>query len=63
MFVHVFGAYFGIAAARVLYRKEQLEEHVTGKASAQYISDVTSMIGKQTDAILHFDGPKLFIRV
>ena len=43
MFVHIFGAYFGIACARVLYRKD-VEKSV--KEGSVYHSDVFAMIGK-----------------
>ncbi|XP_046352989.1 ammonium transporter Rh type A-like [Haliotis rufescens] len=42
MFVHVFGAYFGLAAARVLYSEEAV---TSKKAGPVYHSDLFSMIG------------------
>nr|KAG5693574.1 hypothetical protein BaRGS_011699 [Batillaria attramentaria] len=42
MFVHVFGAYFGLAVARVLY-SDDTDEHP--KEGAVYHSDLFSMIG------------------
>jgi len=42
MFVHTFGAYFGLAVARVLYRKEASESYKNG---SNYHSDLFSMIG------------------
>ena len=44
MFVHVFGAYFGIVCARVLYTRDTAEaEHKEGSV---YHSDLFSMIGE-----------------
>ena len=43
MFVHAFGAYFGLAVARVLYKKD-IED--SRKEGAVYHSDVFAMIGK-----------------
>ena len=43
MFVHVFGAYFGISCARVLCSKHT---HENDKEGANYLSDLFSMIGK-----------------
>lgn len=42
IFVHMFGAYFGLAASRVLYDKANAESE---KAGANYTSDLFSMIG------------------
>jgi len=42
IFVHMFGAYFGLAASRVLYNKKAAESE---KAGANHISDLFSMIG------------------
>lgn len=42
MFVHVFGAYFGIALTRVLYNKDTRDNDKNG---AVYHSDIFSMIG------------------
>ena len=44
MFVHVFGAYFGLACARVLYTDDTRETENEGSV---YHSDVFAMIGKQ----------------
>ena len=44
MFVHVFGAYFGLAAARVLYNPS-IEE--SKKEGSSYQSDMFAMIGKK----------------
>ncbi len=44
MFVHVFGAYFGIAVARVIYTKDVHTEHK--KEGSVYHSDVFAMIGR-----------------
>lgn len=41
MFVHAFGAYFGLAVARVLYR----EDCESDKEGSIYHSDLFSMIG------------------
>ena len=43
MFVHVFGAYFGLAVARVLARDANEDN---GKEGASYHSDIFSLIGK-----------------
>lgn len=42
IFVHMFGAYFGLAASRVLYDRANAESE---KAGASYTSDLFSMIG------------------
>ncbi|KAK3605478.1 hypothetical protein CHS0354_001463 [Potamilus streckersoni] len=42
MYIHAFGAYFGLAAARVLYRKDAKECEKNGPV---YNSDLFSMIG------------------
>ena len=46
MFVHVFGAYFGIAAARVLYTNDLENEKVSNKTGPHYHSDLFSVIGE-----------------
>lgn len=43
MFIHAFGAYFGLAVARVLYT-EDIER--SKKEGSVYHSDLFSMIGK-----------------
>ena len=43
MYVHVFGAYFGLAAARVLYSEESEDN---GKEGPVYHSDLFSIIGQ-----------------
>ncbi|XP_006137089.2 ammonium transporter Rh type A [Pelodiscus sinensis] len=43
MTIHAFGAYFGLAAARVLYRSGLKEGHKNEKSS--YYSDIFAMIG------------------
>lgn len=43
MFIHTFGAYFGLAVARVLY-SEDIEKS-SSKEGAVYHSDLFSMIG------------------
>ena len=42
MFVHVFGAYFGLAVARVLYNEEQL---ASPNEASKYNSDMFAMVG------------------
>ena len=42
MYVHVFGAYFGLAVAKVLQGKKEIE---STKESSHYHSDLFSMIG------------------
>ena len=42
MFVHVFGAYFGLAVARILYKSSQQDNDNEGSI---YHSDIFSMIG------------------
>lgn len=43
--IHVFGAYFGLAAAWVLYKKEKTVGGAHPKNGSEYINDVTAMIG------------------
>lgn len=43
MFVHVFGAYFGLALSRVIY-KNAVKEH--GNEASIYHSDMFAMIGQ-----------------
>jgi ammonium transporter Rh len=43
MFIHAFGAYFGLAVARVLY-SEDVEK--SSKEGTVYHSDLFSMIGE-----------------
>lgn len=43
--IHVFGAYFGLAAAWVLYKKEPVVGAEHPKNGSEYITDVTAMIG------------------
>lgn len=45
MFIHAFGAYFGLAVARVLY-DEEVEK--SRKEGAVYHSDLFAMIGKSS---------------
>ena len=45
MFVHVFGAYFGLAVSRTMYRKDIKEAEP--KNCSIYHSDVFSMIGEE----------------
>jgi len=42
MYIHAFGAYFGLAVARVLYNEKVASSH---KAESVYHSDLFSMIG------------------
>ena len=44
MFVHVFGAYFGIMVARVLYTKDA--HKAEDKEGSVYHSDLFSMVGE-----------------
>ena len=41
IFVHVFGAYFGLTVARVLYNKDQT---TSSKEGSSYTSDLFSMV-------------------
>ena len=43
MIIHAFGAYFGLAVARVYYRRDALHNE---KEGAVYHSDLFAMIGK-----------------
>ena len=43
IFLHTFGAYFGLATSYMLYRKEFLKN---GKEASSYNSDIFGMIGK-----------------
>ena len=45
MFVHVFGAYFGIVVARILYKDAMEKEDVQDKGNSHYHSDLFAMIG------------------
>ena len=44
MIIHAFGAYFGLAVARVYYRREASESYKEGSV---YHSDLFAMIGKR----------------
>lgn len=44
MVIHMFGAYFGLAVSRLIYREEHGEEN--DKEGSVYHSDVFAMIGK-----------------
>ena len=44
MFIHTFGAYFGLAVALVMYKPSHSESE---KEESTYISDIFAMIGKR----------------
>jgi hypothetical protein len=46
MYVHLFGAYFGLSVAKVLHHKEVESE----KEGANYNSDLFAMIGKKNSS-------------
>ena len=48
IFVHAFGAYFGLAVSFVLYRKDRDSEN----AGSNTISDLFSMIGTSVKALV-----------
>lgn len=48
MFVHTFGAYFGLAVARVLFRDDV--HRASAKEGSVYQSDLFAMIGACTRA-------------
>lgn len=50
MYIHAFGAYFGLAVARVLY-SDDIDK--TDKEGAVYHSDIFAMIGKLKFFIPH----------
>ena len=52
IYVHVFGAYFGLAVAKILHNKE-IE---SSKESSFYHSDLFSMIGKPPASISGFSS-------
>ena len=43
MYIHAFGAYFGLGVSRILYNKHAQNHH---KGESCYHSDLFSMIGK-----------------
>ena len=45
IFVHVFGAYFGIAASRMLHNSADLDK-AHSKESSVYHSDIFAMVGE-----------------
>ena len=45
MFVHTFGAYFGLAVSRVLFRHDVHDEKASKKEGSVYHSDIFAMIG------------------
>ena len=47
IFVHTFGAYFGMAVARVIYHSDVQETPAKEKEEPVYHSDFFSMLGKQ----------------
>ena len=49
MIIHAFGAYFGLAVARVIFQKTHSDNQ---KEGSLYHSDIFAMIGKK---ILHAD--------
>ena len=51
IFIHAFGAYFGLAVARVLYKKAQTESEKEGSV---YHSDLFAMIGKLFSVVSDF---------
>ena len=46
MFVHVFGAYFGLAVSRVTHRASSRDKIAEDKAAPVYQSDIYAMIGR-----------------
>ena len=58
IFIHAFGAYFGLAVARMLYKKAQTEHTKEGSI---YHSDIFAMIGKFQIRLLHKDPVKHFV--
>jgi len=48
IFVHAFGAYFGMAVARVLYKPSQT---TSDKEESVYHSDLFAMIGELTNTM------------
>ena len=53
IFVHVFGAYFGLTVARVLYNKDQT---TSSKEGSSYTSDMFSMVNIYTIYIYIMEG-------
>ena len=45
MFIHAFGAYFGLGVSSMFYFKGEVEKKAD-KMESRYTSDVSSMIGK-----------------
>jgi len=43
MFIHTFGAYFGLAVSRMLYKKSQTNSNKEGSV---YHSDIFAMVGE-----------------
>ena len=50
IFIHAFGAYFGLAVARMLFKQAQTEDEKEGSV---YHSDLFAMIGKFRDLKLN----------
>ena len=48
MFIHTFGAYFGLAVARVVYTKDAKDSDNEGSS---YHGDLFSMIGAYTSVV------------
>lgn len=46
MFVHVFGAYFGVTVAKVINDKNLYKSPAKEKDSTHYHSDLFAMVGK-----------------
>ena len=53
IFVHVFGAYFGLTVARVLYQEQQT---TSNKEGSSYTSDMFSMVNIYTIYIYIMEG-------
>ena len=58
IFVHVFGAYFGLTVARVLYQEQQT---TSNKEGSSYTSDMFSMVNIYTIYIYIMEGERRHI--